>query len=235
MSEDSIYLVPPTATYLPVVGTDKVFAVRRIYCVGRNYVAHIREMMEGDERDPPFFFQKPTDAIVPDQAEIAYPVYTDDFQFEVELVAAVGIGGRDIPVEAALPHILGYAVGLDMTRRDRQREARDKRLPWEMGKAFDQSAPCGPLHLASDIGHPRAGAIALSANDVLKQSGDLNQMIWNIAEIVANLSCQYELVPGDLIFSGTPAGVGPVLPGDRLVGTIDGLAPLTITIGDRRR
>ena len=222
-------------TSLPIIGSEKAFAVRRIYCVGRNYVEHIREMKEGDERDPPFFFQKPTDAIVLDGATLPFPVWTEDYQYEIELVAAIGKAGRDIEVGEALSFVFGYAVGLDMTRRDRQREARDRRLPWEMGKSFDNSAPCTALRKATEIGHPNNGPITLSVNGTLKQKGDLGQMIWKVPEIIANLSTQYELAAGDLIFTGTPAGVGPVEPGDIMTGTIAGVDTLTITVGSRSR
>jgi len=223
---------PPAAT-LAVVGDEARFPVRRIYCVGRNYVDHIREMKEADERDPPFFFQKPTDAIVEDGGVVAYPPITGDLQYEVELVIAIGQGGRDIPVDRALGHIFGYAIGLDMTRRDRQRESGKRGLPWEIGKSFDQSAPCGPVHPVAAVGHKRTGNMSLAVNGETKQNTDLGNMIWNVPEIVSNLSAQYRLVPGDLIYSGTPAGVSPVVPGDRLVGAIDGLGTLTIVIGDK--
>jgi fumarylpyruvate hydrolase len=209
------------------------FPVRRVYCVGRNYVEHIREMKEGDERDPPFFFQKPTDAIVADGSTIPYPQHTEDFHHEIELVVAINKGGRNIPVSAACDHIFGYAVGIDMTRRDRQREARDLGQPWEVGKSFDRSAPCGPIYPVSSVGHLKKGAITLSVNDQLRQRGDLSELIWNVPEIISNLSRHYELAPGDVIFTGTPAGVGAVVPGDRLEGSVDGLGSLTIVIGNR--
>ncbi|WP_246088366.1 fumarylacetoacetate hydrolase family protein [Phreatobacter stygius] len=227
------YIVAPDPVLVSVTCSEAAFAVRRLYCVGRNYVEHIREMKEGDERDPPFFFQKPADAIVEDGGAVPYPAFTDDFQHEIELVAAIGRGGRNIPVERALDHVFGYAIGIDLTRRDRQREARDLRLPWEVGKSFDSSAPCGPIHPADSVGHITAGAISLSVNGETRQTGDIGQMIWNVAEIVANLSRHYALVAGDLIFTGTPAGVGPVLPGDRLEGVIAGLGRLAITITER--
>ena len=217
---------------VPVAGGG-LFPVRRIYCVGRNYVSHIREMKEADERDPPFFFQKPRDSIVGDGARVAYPPDTADFQYEVELVAAIGVAGRNIDAASALQHVWGYAVGLDMTRRDRQREARDLRLPWEQGKSFDESAPCGLLHPATVVGHPSAGAITLFVNGAEQQRGDLQEMIWHVPEIVAQLSRQYVLRPGDLIYTGTPAGVGPVVPGDRIDARIDGLSPLSVAIGHR--
>ena len=217
------------ATELPVVGGGQ-FPVRRVYCVGRNYLDHIREMKEADERDPPFFFQKPRDAVVPDGAHVPYPPFTSDFQFEVELVIAIGRGGRDIAVEEAGDHIWGYAVGIDLTRRDRQRDARDLRLPWEVGKSFDASAPCGAITPARDARHFHDCAITLSVNGVERQRGDIDQMIWSVPEVIAQLSRQVTLGAGDLIYSGTPAGVGPVVPGDVISAQIDGLPPLTITI-----
>jgi fumarylpyruvate hydrolase len=224
---------PPPVTSLPVVGQSARFPVRRVYCVGRNYLDHIREMGEADERDPPFFFQKPTDAIVPDGGVVAYAAHTDDLQHEVELVLAIGRGGRDIPVTSALDHVFGYAVGIDMTRRDRQREALAGGRPWEVGKSFDQSAPCGAMQPAASIGHPAEGKITLGVNGKTRQTGDLAQLIWNCPEIIANLSAQYALAPGDLIFTGTPAGVGPVGPGDRLDAEIEAVGRLAISIGPR--
>lgn len=214
-----------------VKGSQNGFEVRRIYCVGRNYLDHIREMKEADERDPPFFFQKPTDSLVADGATVAYPAATKDFQFEVELVVAVGKAGRDIAVDAAAKHIFGYAIGIDFTRRDLQREARDRAWPWEMGKSFDQSAPCGPIHPIAGTGEITKGAISLSVNGAQKQKGDIAQMIWNVAEIISNLSKQYKLEPGDLIYTGTPAGVGPVVPGDKIECAIDGLGTMRIGVG----
>lgn len=207
------------------------FPVRRIYCVGRNYVEHIREMKEGDERDPPFFFQKPTDALVPDGGVVPYPPVTNDLQYEVELVLAIGRRGRDVPPAKALDVVFGYGVGLDMTRRDRQREAGKKGLPWEIGKSFDHSAPCGRIDPATRVGHLADAAIRLSVNGELRQNSNIKLMIWKVPEIVANLSRQYALEPGDLIYTGTPAGVGPVVPGDRLEGQIEGLVPLCVNIG----
>lgn len=231
MMANPVYTFPvPEVVSLPVAGAAERFPVRRIYCVGRNYLAHIREMKEADERDPPFFFQKPRDAIVQDGAAIPYPLDTSDFQFEIELVVAIGKGGRKIPVASALDHVFGYAVGLEMTRRDRQFEARDRSWPWEMGKSFDRSAPCGPIHPAARVGHPASGAITLAVNGTERQRGDLSHMIWNVPETISKLSESYVLAPGDLIMTGTPAGVGPVVPGDTLVGAIDGLGTLTVTI-----
>jgi fumarylpyruvate hydrolase len=216
-------------TVVPVLGGG-VLPVRRIYCVGRNYVDHIREMKEADERDPPFFFQKPRDAIVQDGDTVPYPPLTSDFQFEGELVLAIGKPGRQIAVESALDHVFGYAAGIDLTRRDRQRDARDMRLPWEIGKSFDASAPCGTITPVTSNGHRTSGPFSLSVNGEERQRGDLSQMIWNVPEIIEQLSRQVTLGIGDLIFTGTPAGVGAVVPGDEIVVTIAGLKPLTITI-----
>jgi fumarylpyruvate hydrolase len=217
------------ATEVPLVGGG-FFPVRRVYCVGRNYLDHIREMKEAGERDPPFFFQKPRDAVVLDGAQVPYPPFTSDFQFEVELVIALGRGGRDVAITDAANHIWGYAVGIDLTRRDRQRDARDLRLPWEVGKSFDASAPCGNIAPARDAQHFNGGIITLSVNGVERQRGDIGQMIWSVPEVIVQLSKQVTLGAGDLIYTGTPAGVGPVVPGDLIAAHIDGLPSLTITI-----
>jgi len=216
-------------TEVPIAGGGS-FPVRRVYCVGRNYLDHIREMKEADERDPPFFFQKPRDAVVADGAQVPYPPFTSDFQFEVELVAAIGREGRNIAVSDANSHVWGYAVGIDFTRRDRQRDARDMRLPWEVGKSFDASAPCGAIAKVSDPRHFEHCAIRLSVNGVERQRGDTGQMIWSVAEVIAQLSKQVTLAPGDLIYTGTPSGVGPVVPGDVISAHIDGLPSLAITV-----
>jgi fumarylpyruvate hydrolase len=221
------------AATLPIAGLSVRFPVRRIYCVGRNYVEHIREMKEGDERDPPFFFQKPSDAIVQDGATVAYPADTDDFQFEIELVAALGAGGCNLSYGNALEAVFGYAVGIDLTRRDQQRDMRAKMLPWERGKSFDASAPCGAIHRVSEVGHPSRGGITLDVNGRERQRGDLAQMIWNVPEIIANLSASYRLAPGDLIMTGTPAGVGQLSPGDHVRGAVEGVGGIAITIGAR--
>ena len=214
---------------IDIVGSDQRFPVRRVYCVGRNYLAHIREMKEGDERDPPFFFQKPSDSVVTD-GRVPYPTLTDDFQFEFELVVAIGSDASNVSPETALDHVFGYAAGLDMTRRDRQRECNKRGLPWEQGKSFDHSAPCGPIHPVAKVGHIRSGTLNLSVNGAVRQDSVLEKMIWNVHEIVSELSKQYRLLPGDLIFTGTPEGVGPVQRGDKLTGRIDGLAPLQVEI-----
>ncbi|PIF77725.1 fumarylpyruvate hydrolase [Variovorax sp. 54] len=214
---------------IDIVGSDQRFPVRRVYCVGRNYLAHIREMKEGDERDPPFFFQKPSDSVVTD-GRVPYPTLTDDFQFEFELVVAIGSDASNVSPDTALGHVFGYAAGLDMTRRDRQRECNKRGLPWEQGKSFDHSAPCGPIHPVAKVGHIRSGTLNLSVNGAVRQDSVLEKMIWNVHEIVSELSKQYRLLPGDLIFTGTPEGVGPVQRGDKLTGRIDGLAPLQVEI-----
>ena len=229
MSAQAPHALPTVAATEAAVAGGGLFPVRRIYCVGRNYLDHIREMKEADERDPPFFFQKPRDAIVLDGASVPYPPFTSDFQFEVELVAALGKGGRDIAIEAANSLIWGYAVGIDFTRRDRQRDARDMRLPWEVGKSFDASAPCGPI-APKDPAHFEQCAITLAVNGVERQRGDTGQMIWNVPEVIAQLSKQVRLEAGDLIYTGTPSGVGPAVPGDLITAHIDGLPSLTITV-----
>lgn len=221
----------PEAVMLPVVGEAGRFPVRRIYLVGRNYLEHVREMNEGaDERDPPFFFQKPRDAIVPDGAAVPYPPQTQSLHYEVELVAALANGGRNIAAGDALGHVYGYGIGIDLTRRDLQTIAKDKGWPWEMGKSFDRSAPCGPIHPAAAVGHGER-SISLKVNGAIRQNSTTAKMTWSVAEIISKLSEQYELAPGDLIYTGTPEGVGAVVPGDRLEGAIDGLGTLTITIG----
>jgi fumarylpyruvate hydrolase len=218
-------------TTIAIIGFERPFAVRRVYCVGRNYLDHIREMKEGDERDPPFFFQKPRDAVVVD-GRVPYPTITEDLHYEAELVVAIGQSAQGIGRDQALDIVFGYAVGLDMTRRDRQRDANRKGLPWEIGKSFDCSAPCGPIHPVSATGHIGAGEISLSVGGETRQNADLALMIWNVPEIISHLSHHYRLEPGDIVFTGTPAGVGPVVPGDVLEARVAGLAPLTVRIVD---
>ncbi len=219
---------PGTPT-LPVAESNQVFPVGRIYCVGRNYAEHAREMGHDPEREPPFFFMKPADAIVENGATIPYPRETKDLHHEIEMIVAIGKGGADIAVDKALDHVFGYGVGLDMTRRDLQTAAKKMGRPWEMGKAFDDSAPCTALKPASMIGHPAKGAIWLKVNGAVKQKGDLNEMIWNVPETIAYLSKLITLRPGDVIMSGTPAGVGPVKAGDKLEGHVDGVGDLAIS------
>ncbi len=220
---------------VPIQGSALRFPVRRIYCIGRNYAAHAREMGSDPTREPPFFFQKPSDAIqnvAPGAvADHPYPTLTKNYHYECELVAALGQGGRDIPVEQALACVYGYAIGLDMTRRDLQRGMGDQKKPWEIGKSFDQSAPIGPIHPVAALGgHPTRGAIWLKVNGQTRQEADLSQMIWSVAEQIAQLSRAFELMPGDLIYSGTPENVGPVVRGDVIEAHIDGLPHLGLRI-----
>jgi fumarylpyruvate hydrolase len=219
----------PGVPTLPVAESSKAFPVGRIYCVGRNYAEHAREMGHDPDREPPFFFMKPADAIVQNGATIPFPKMTKDLHHEIEMIVAIGKGGADIPVEKALDHVFGYGVGLDMTRRDLQGEAKKMGRPWEMGKAFDDSAPCTALKPVSMVGHPAKGAIWLKVNGQVKQKGDLNEMIWNVPETISYLSKLVTLRPGDIIMSGTPAGVGPVKAGDKLEGHVDGVGDLTVT------
>jgi len=227
-------LFPVGVTVIPVAGSSDLFPVRRIYCIGRNYAAHAREMGSDPTREPPFFFQKPTDAIqfiAPDKVvDHPYPTLTKNYHYEVELVAAIRKGGRSIPIDQALDHVYGYALGLDMTRRDLQRAMGDQKKPWEIGKSFDMSAPIGPLHPASQIGHFKEGAIWLKVNGAVKQNANLNQMIWSVAEQISKLSEAFELMPGDIIYSGTPENVGPVVKGDVITCHIDKLPELSVKI-----
>lgn len=232
MPDTKFVISPPVPVAIPVFGSDGLFPVRRIYCVGRNYAEHVREM-GGDERQPPFFFQKPTDSIVLDGAKIPYPTITSDFQHEIELVLAVGTAGSAIPLDRAGSHIFGLAAGIDLTRRDVQVEARKSGRPWEIGKSFDKSAPIGLLHPTNGADLPKSGKISLGVNGTTRQTDDLSSMIWSCAEIVSQLSSQYRLEPGDLIYTGTPAGVGPLAAGDVVEGSISGLTPLSVTIIDR--
>lgn len=206
------------------------YPVRRIYCVGRNYAAHAREMGH-DEKLPPFFFAKAADMVVDSGETIPYPPLTENYHHEVELVVAIGKPGANISPENALSYVYGYAVGFDMTRRDLQQAAAKTGRPWEIGKSFDQSAPCGPISPVAQVGHFTKGNIKLTVNGVTKQESDLDQLIWDVAHTISHLSKQVSLAPGDLIYTGTPEGVGPVVKGDVLVGSIDGLSELTITIG----
>lgn len=229
------YVIPPAPIpAVPVAGSADSFPVRRIYCVARNYAAHAREMGGDPERDPPFFFCKPADAVVPvaagSTADVAYPPETANYHHEVELVVAIGKRGRNIAVDAANEHVWGYAVGFDMTRRDLQFALRDKGRPWELGKAFDHSAPIAPLVPADRSGHPTRGRVWLTVNGKLRQEGDLSDLIWSVPETIAHLSKYFELAPGDLIFTGTPEGVGPVVRGDTLTGGVEGLGELSIRI-----
>jgi fumarylpyruvate hydrolase len=225
------YVIPPPAVpSLPVEGTGARFPVHRIYCVGRNYAEHAREMGHDPDREPPFFFMKPADTLLTDGRDFPYPPRSRDVHHELELVVALGAGGADISAARALEHVYGYAVGLDMTRRDLQAEAKKLGRPWDAGKAFDASAPCSAVRRAADIGHPAAGAVWLEVNGTIRQKGDLAQLIWTVPEIIAALSTLFTLAPGDLIFTGTPAGVGPVERGDVLVGGVEGVGTLTVRV-----
>jgi fumarylpyruvate hydrolase len=215
---------------LPVLGTADLFPVNRIFCVGRNYADHAREMGHDPEREPPFFFLKPGHALLPEGRDFPYPSSSRDVHYEFELVAAVGKGGTDIRVEDALNHIYGYAAGLDMTRRDLQLQAQKMARPWDVGKGFDYSAPCSALTPASKVGHPKKGAIWLERNGKRVQSSDLSALIWSVPEIIAQLSKLFRLTPGDLVFTGTPAGVGPVQRGEVLHGFIEGVGDLRVRI-----
>jgi fumarylpyruvate hydrolase len=214
---------------LPVAESNQQFPVGRIYCVGRNYAEHAREMGHDPDREPPFFFMKPADAIVMSGATIPYPQMTKDLHHEIEMIVAIGKGGSDITVEKALDHVFGYGVGLDMTRRDLQGEAKKMGRPWEMGKAFDNSAPCTALKTVAMVGHPDKGAVWLKVNGEIRQKGDLSEMIWNVPETISYLSRLITLRAGDVIMSGTPAGVGPVSAGDKLEGHVDNVGDLSLT------
>ncbi|HYQ38618.1 MAG TPA: fumarylacetoacetate hydrolase family protein [Pseudomonas sp.] len=229
------YVIEPQAvTSLPVAGSDQQFPVRRVYCVGRNYAAHAREMGFDPDREPPFFFCKPTDTVIGvadgSTLELPYPVETSNYHYEIELVVAIGKGGSNIALEDANDHVFGYAVGLDMTRRDLQMKMREMGRPWEIGKAFDQSAPIAPLYPASQVGHPSQAGIWLQVNGEDKQRSDINKLIWSVPETIAYLSRFFELQPGDLIMTGTPEGVGPVVKGDLMVGGVDGLGEIKVRV-----
>ena len=224
------YVFPPAAIpALPVAGTDQAFPVRRLYCVGRNYTEHAIEMGHDPDREPPFFFQKNPDSLVLD-GSFPYPPATADVHFEIELVVGLGAGGSDIPVERAIDCVYGYAVGLDMTRRDLQGEAKKLGRPWEVGKSFEASAPCGPLVPASRIGHPDRGAVWLDVNGTRRQTGDLSQLIWTVPETIAYLSGLFTLAAGDLVMTGTPAGVGAVRRGDVMKGGVEGVGEIEVRV-----
>ncbi len=222
-------IAEPARSVVPVAGSQDQFPVRRIYCVGRNYAAHAREMGFDPDREPPFFFTKPADAVVRNGATLPFPLATKNLHHEIELVAAIGKGGVAIAEKDALSHVWGYAVGLDMTRRDLQIASRDKGRPWDAGKAFDQGAPISALVPAAKIGHPAKGRIWLNVNGEKRQDSDLANMIWSLPETIAHLSKLFRLEPGDLIFTGTPDGVGKVEPGDVLEGGVEGVGELKVS------
>ena len=226
------FVVPavPQAT-VEVEGTPDMFPVHRIYCVGRNYAEHAREMGHDPDREPPFFFCKPANAVVANNSKIPYPLTTDDLHHEIEQVVAIGKGAVNIPAAQALDHVYGYAVGIDLTRRDLQGVAKKMARPWDSGKAFDNAAPCGAVRPAPEIGHPDSGRVWLAINGDLRQEGDLNQLIWSVPEIIEYLSGLWELQPGDLIMTGTPAGVGAIERGDRITGGVDGIGEIRVQVG----
>jgi len=219
----------PELVSAPIEGSEDRFPIRRVYCIGRNYAAHAIEMGHDPDREPPFFFQKNPDNL-DFSGEFPYPERTSDVHHEIELVVALSKGGRNIPVDRALDCVWGYAVGLDMTRRDLQGEAKKMGRPWEIGKAFERSAPMGPIVPASRIGHPSAGRITLNVNGDLRQEGDLNQLIWKVPEMISYLSDYFELKPGDVIMTGTPAGVSAVSRGDVMEGHVEGVGNLTVRV-----
>lgn len=224
----TIFPAPPAIT-LPIAGGG-LFPVRRVYCIGRNYADHAREMGHDPSAEPPFFFSKPADTLLTGGADMPYPPRTEDLHFEIELVAAIGLGGENIRAANALDHVWGYAVGLDMTRRDLQAEAKKAGRPWDMAKGFDHSAPIGALVSAASIGHPASGAIRLKRNGEVRQSGDISQMLWGVADAIAYLSTFVALAPGDLIFTGTPSGVGNCSRGDLLEGEVEGVGVVSTRI-----
>jgi fumarylpyruvate hydrolase len=213
-----------------IEGRPERFPVHRIYCVGRNYAEHAREMGHNPDREPPFFFMKPADAIVGDGNSVHYPPATSNLHYEMELVVAIGKAGANISQQRAASHIWGYGVGIDLTRRDLQQNAKNMGRPWDAGKGFDESAPISPLHPAEQIGHPQAGRIWLEVNGQIKQDSDISKLIWSVPEVIEHLSGLFTLMPGDLIYTGTPAGVGPVVAGDLIKGGVDGVASITIQL-----
>jgi len=225
------YVISPVAVpVVPVVGTADVFPVSRIFCVGRNYADHVREMGGNPDREPPVFFMKPGAAALPEGKDFPYPPHSQDVHYEVELVVAMGKDGANISAQEALRHVYGYAIGLDMTRRDLQQDAKQKGQPWEVGKSFDCSAPCSKIAPADKIGHPSKGAIWLDLNGKHVQNSDISQLIWSVSEIIATLSTYFQLTAGDLIFTGTPSGVGAVRRGDLLHGAIENVSELTLRV-----
>ncbi|WP_417247134.1 fumarylacetoacetate hydrolase family protein [Celeribacter sp.] len=224
-----LVITPPAPVLAPITGSTARFPVRRVYCIGRNYAAHAIEMGHDPDREPPFFFQKNPDNL-DFSGEFPYPPMTSDVHHEIEMVVALGQGGKNIPVEAALDHVWGYAVGLDMTRRDLQGQAKKMGRPWEIGKAFEHSAPMGPIRPASEIGHPSKGHVSLSVNGALRQEGNLDQLIWKVPEMISYLSDYFTLAAGDIIMTGTPSGVGPVNRGDVMEAAVEGVGELRVNV-----
>lgn len=229
------FVIQPAAQpSVAVAGSAARFPIRRVFCVGRNYAAHAREMGKDPDREPPFFFTKPADAVVPAEGTVPHPPLTDNLHHEIEMVVAIGTGGSGIAVERALEHVWGYGVGVDLTRRDLQDVAKKMSRPWDWSKAFDASGPCGPLHPVAAVGHPAQGRVWLAVNGEVRQEGDLNELIWPVADVIAYISQSVTLAPGDLIFTGTPAGVGKIEPGDKVTGGVAGLADIAFTMGQRQ-
>lgn len=225
------FVIPPLPVpSVAVAGTPARCPVRRLFCVGRNYAAHAREMGRDPDREPPFFFLKPADTVVDDGSSVPYPPETKNLQHEIELVVAIGKGGRDLPASQALEHVFGYAVGLDLTRRDLQLAARELGRPWDWGKGFDHSAPIGPVHPVAEVGHPARGRIWLAVNGAVKQDSDIDKLIWSVPEVIAFASRSMELKAGDLIMTGTPEGVGPVERGEAVTGGIEALGEIEISV-----
>ena len=224
---------PAPQASVAVAGSQARFPIRRVFCVGRNYAAHAREMGKDPDREPPFFFTKPADAVVPAEGTVSYPPLTENLHHEIELVVAIGKGGANVTPAQALDLVWGYAVGVDLTRRDLQDVAKKMSRPWDWSKAFDASGPCGPLHPVSAVGHPAKGAIWLKVNGEIRQQGDLDELIWPVADVIAYISQSMTLAPGDVIFTGTPAGVGALNPGDVVTGGVDGLGEIAFTVGKR--
>lgn len=228
------FIIPvPEQPSIAVQGSAQRFPIRRVFCVGRNYAAHAREMGNDPTREPPFFFMKPADTVVAAEGVIPYPPQTDNFHHEIELVVALGAGGADVEPSDALALVWGYGVGVDLTRRDLQDEAKAMRRPWDWGKAFDSSAPCSALVAVEQLGHPSEGRVWLDVNGEARQEGDLTDLIWPVADVISYVSKSVALQPGDLIYTGTPAGVGPLLPGDQVSGGVEGVAQFHFTVGSR--
>lgn len=226
-------IAPPPQPSVAVAGTEERFPIRRVFCVGRNYEAHAREMGNDPTREPPFFFMKPPDAVVAAEGQVPYPPLTEDLHHEVEMVVAIGKGGVNVDRSAALGMVWGYGVGVDLTRRDVQAVAKKMSRPWDWAKGFDASAPCGPLVPVSVTGHPEKGSITLTVNGEVRQAGNLDELIWPVADIIASVSQSVALVPGDLIFTGTPSGVGPLQPGDTVQCTVEGIGEISFEMGPR--
>jgi fumarylpyruvate hydrolase len=229
------YVIPPPVTAsLPVSTGARRFPIRRVFCVGRNYAAHAREMGKDPDREPPFFFMKPADAVIEATGVIPYPTLTSQLHHEIEMVVALKAGGTNVEPGDALDLVWGYGVGVDLTRRDIQQEAKELSRPWDWAKGFDASAPCSPIYPVEAVGHPAKGEIWLKLNGELKQRGDLRDLIWSIPEVISAISRAVDLAPGDLVYSGTPAGVGPMQPGDIVTGGVEELTQFTFTVGPRR-